>query len=50
MIIKFIKQTKKYRVGQVVKADFKLVYRHIKSGDAVESNEDELIKYISKIN
>ena len=49
MIIKFIKRTKNYRIGQVVDADFKLVHRHLKSGDAEESTQEELDKYIKRV-
>jgi len=49
MIIKFIKNTKRNRIGQVVEADFKIVHRHLKNESAIESNQNELDAYILKL-
>lgn len=49
MIIKFIKNTRKHRINQVIKGDYKLLIHQVKAGNAVESNEDELRQYIQTL-
>lgn len=49
MIIKFIKNTRKHRINQVIKGDYKLLIHQVKAGNAVESNEDELRQYIQSL-
>lgn len=50
MIIKFTKNTKKHRKGQVVKGDYKVLIHSVKRGDAEISNQYELDRYIEKLN
>lgn len=49
MIIKFIKNTRKHRINQVIKGDYKLLIHQVKAGNAVESNEEELKQYVESL-
>lgn len=49
MIIKFIKDTKTNRKGQVVEGDYKILIKAVKKGDADVSDEYELANYKARL-
>ncbi len=49
MIIKYTKNTKTKRIGQVVKGDYKELIHEVKRGDAVVSDGYELEIYTKKL-
>lgn len=49
MIIKFIKDTKFYKKGQVIRGDYKDVIKQIKLKNAVTSTQEEFDQYMLKL-
>lgn len=49
MIIKFTKNTRTNRKGQVIKGDYKILIHQVKSGNAVVSDEYELKQFIDSL-
>ena len=49
MYVKIIKDTKRQRVGQVVKTTYQVAYKYLKEGYAEETTKEEYDKYVKSL-